>query len=79
MSTPLENLQAQVAALELRKVAIIKQLMQKFRTPAIDATDRAAAAQAGTSIERARLMRVHRETSEIDAQIRVLQQAIDLL
>ena len=77
--TPVDNLQSQIDTLETRKVAIVKQLMAAFRTPAIDATDRAAAAQAGTSIEQARLMRVHRETSEIDAQIRVLQQAIDLL
>lgn len=79
MTTPLENLQAQIDALEARKVAIIKQLMAKFRTAAIDATDRAAAAQAGITIERARLLRVHEQTSAIDAEIRFLQRAIETL
>lgn len=77
--TPLENLQAQVDTLEARKVAIIKQLMAKFRTPAIDATDRAAAAQAGIAMDDARLLRVHLETSAIDAQLRVLRRAIETL
>jgi hypothetical protein len=77
--TPLENLQAQVDALEARKMAIIKQLMAKFRTPAIDATDRAAAAQAGITMDDARLLRVHLETKAIDAQLTVLHRAIETL
>lgn len=74
-----ETLETHIAELDRQKVEIIKQLMAKFRTPAIDATDRAAAAQARTTIEAARLHRVHVQTSEIDAQIQILQAALALL
>ena len=73
------DIEADIAELERRRVDIIKQLIAKFRTPAIDATDRAAAAQAGISIEDARLQRIHLQTSRIDAQIRFLKAALDLL
>lgn len=74
-----ESLEAQIVALEARQTAIFKQLMAKFRTPAIDATDRAAAAQARIGIDDARLLRIHHETSAIDARITQLRAAIDLL
>lgn len=74
-----EAIEADIVELERRKVEIIKQLMAKFRTPAIDATDRAAAAQARISIEDARLQRIHLQTSRIDAQIRFLKAALALL
>jgi hypothetical protein len=74
-----EFLERQVLTLEERRTAVVKQLMASCRTSAIDATDRAAAAQAGVSIETARLMRVHRETEAIDERIRETLRAIDNL
>lgn len=74
-----EALEAQIAELERRKVSTIMQLMAKFRTSALDATDRAAGAQTRTTMADARLMRIHHETAAMDAEIAQLRAALDLL
>ncbi|WP_153017875.1 MULTISPECIES: hypothetical protein [unclassified Sphingobium] len=74
-----EALEAQIAELKRQEIECIKGLMARFRTTGMDATDRAAAAQARISVDDARLLRIHRETAQIAARIAELRAAIELL